>query len=70
MSHTPRKLLGLKEIKIAAGEHANFFIYNLNDSYTFNKDQIRSKSANSAFLNQVLKGKIKGTYSQSSWFEC
>jgi dihydroorotase len=70
MSHTPRKLLGLKEIKIAAGENANFFIYNLNDSYTFDKDQIRSKSANSAFLNQVLKGKIKGTYSQSSWFEC
>ena len=28
MSHTPRRLLGLDEIKISEGEKANFFVYN------------------------------------------
>ena len=69
MSHSPRKLLGLDEIKISEGEKANFFVYNLNETFTFGKEHIRSKSSNSAFLNQSLKGKIKGTYSESTWFE-
>ena len=69
MSHAPRKLLGLDEVKISEGEKANFFVYNLNETFTFGKEHIRSKSSNAAFLNQSLKGKIKGTYSQSTWFE-
>ena len=69
MSHTPRRLLGLDEIKISEGEKANFFVYNLNETFTIEKEHIRSKSSNTAFLNQSLKGKIKGTYSESTWFE-
>ena len=47
----------------------SLFVYNLNETFTFGKEHIRSKSSNAAFLNQSLKGKIKGTYSQSTWFE-
>ncbi|WP_027878928.1 dihydroorotase [Mesoflavibacter zeaxanthinifaciens] len=48
--------------KIEEGEVANITLFNPNEKYVFGKSNILSKSKNSAFLGQELKGKAYGIY--------
>jgi len=48
--------------KIEEGEVANITLFNPNEKYVFGKSNILSKSKNSAFLGQELKGKVYGIY--------
>jgi len=67
LCHAPRRILGVPAVSISEGADAHFFLYNPDASFTFTAKHIRSKSANSAFLDQTLHGKITGTFTASSW---
>lgn len=58
MAVNPRKILGIKEASVAEGETANLVLLNLEDSWTYTKENNLSKSSNSPFLGQELKGKV------------
>ncbi|CAM3856331.1 dihydroorotase family protein [Mucilaginibacter galii] len=54
----PRKILNVSAVVLEEGQPANFVVFNTDDTWTFDKQNNRSKSANSPFLGQNLKGKI------------
>lgn len=47
------------------GEKANLTLFTIDDEYTFGKENIISKSKNSAFLGQKMKGRVVGIYNQN-----
>lgn len=51
---------GVSESTINEGEQADLSLFNPDISYEFNKSHITSRSKNSAFLGQTLKGKTYG----------
>jgi len=56
----PRKILGLPVPKIAVGQKANLTIFDPKQSWTFTRNDIKSKSANSPFIGVKLTGKVFG----------
>jgi len=54
----PRKILNVSAVVLEEGQPGNFVVFNADDTWTFDKQNNRSKSANSPFLGQNLKGKI------------
>ncbi|MET1057421.1 MAG: dihydroorotase [Pedobacter sp.] len=61
----PRKLLNLKVPVIAAGEAANFTLFNLTEKWEYNARNNYSKSRNTPLLNQTLTGKVKLVYNNN-----
>ena len=59
-----KKRFGIENSSIKEGAIANITLFNPNDSWTFNKENILSKSKNSAFIGQEMKGKVYGIYNQ------
>lgn len=57
-----KERFGAKASSIEEGEIANITLFNPNIKYEFSKSYILSKSKNSAFLGQELKGKVYGIY--------
>lgn len=57
-----KALFGIEGNTIAEGSKANLTLFNPVTEYTFTKADILSKSKNSAFLGQKLKGKAYGIY--------
>lgn len=53
----PRKILNLPIPKIEEGEKANLTIFDTQKTWTFESKDIQSKSFNSPFIGQQLKGK-------------
>jgi len=51
---------GIEVSKIEKNQKANVTLFNPENSYTFQLDDIHSKSKNSIFLNHNLKGKVYG----------
>jgi dihydroorotase len=49
---------------IQEGQKANITFFNPNGDWTFTKENILSKSKNSAFLGNAMKGKVYGIYNQ------
>ncbi len=58
----PREILGLPVPTIEEGEKANITLFDLKKEWIFNTDKNCSKSENSPFLNQKLKGKVVGVF--------
>jgi dihydroorotase len=58
MAVNPRKILNIDQPALAQGQAANFVLFNKDLEWTFNKQTNRSKSSNSPFFNQNLKGKV------------
>ncbi|KAF2518678.1 dihydroorotase [Flavobacterium salilacus subsp. salilacus] len=56
-----KKLFGIEDHVIAEGKPASFTLFNPDVKYTFGKQNILSKSKNSAFLGMELQGKAYGT---------
>ncbi|HRG18277.1 MAG TPA: dihydroorotase [Flavobacterium lutivivi] len=50
---------------VSEGEKANLTLFTIDDEYIFGKDNIISKSKNSAFLGQKMKGRVVGIYNQN-----
>jgi dihydroorotase len=54
----PRKILNLDVPTLAEGANANFVVFNTADEWEYNRANNRSKSFNSPFIGQNLKGKV------------
>lgn len=59
-----KAIFGIQNHEIAEGAPASFTLFNPEGNWTFEKTDIKSKSKNSAFLGQKLKGKAYGIYNQ------
>lgn len=63
MSAEPRRILGIPEAKIEKGAHAEFIIADLDREWTVEPEKFASKSRNSVFKGEKLKGKVLMTVS-------
>lgn len=59
-----KTVFGLAETSITEGADASFTLFNPEGEWVFTKQDILSKSKNSAFLKQQLKGKAYGVYNR------
>jgi dihydroorotase len=57
IAYKPREILKLPIPQIAEGEKANLTLFSIDKEWTCTEKNIASKSKNSPFLNQTLKGK-------------
>ena len=57
-----KSIFGIENHSIQEGNLANLTLFSTNDKWVFSKDAISSKSKNSAFLGQKMKGKAIGIY--------
>ena len=55
---------GIDKQTIAEGKKANLSLFNPEGKSIFTKENILSKSKNSAFLGVEIKGKVYGIYNQ------
>lgn len=60
LSLAPRRLLGLPVPELEAGAPADFTIFSPSENWILHADQIRSRSKNTPFTGQTLKGKVLG----------
>ena len=60
-----RTIFGLDNYSINIGQVANISLFETNENCFFTKDNIQSKSKNSAFLGEKMKGKVYGIYNNS-----
>ena len=68
ISSNPRKI-ALKEIlKIEEGEKANITLFDPELEWEFNKKDIKSKSINTPFIGEKLKGKALAIYNNDQFF--
>jgi dihydroorotase len=59
-----KAIFGVAQTGITEGAAASFTLFNPEGTWTFTKKDILSKSKNSAFLGQELKGKAYGIYNR------
>ena len=57
-SAEPRRLMGLPPVVIAPGEPANLLLFDPEAETTFTADFMKSKSRNTPFLSQTLRGRV------------
>jgi len=58
MAINPRKILRLPVPLIETGQPANLVLFDTETSWVFSRENNRSKSSNSPFIDQSLKGKV------------
>ena len=61
-----RTIFKLKSTEIAQGNLANLTLFTTENDWTFTKENILSKSKNSAFLDSKMKGKAIGIYNKGT----
>lgn len=64
MSENPRKILGLEPLSIEKGSIADITIFDPDFEWTVKKEKLHSKSKNSVFKGEKLKGKVLYTISK------
>ena len=69
ISVNPRKILGLKQNSIEVGNTANITLFDPSMKWIFNEDSIKSKSMNSPFIGDKLKGKALAIYNNNQFME-
>lgn len=57
-----KTVFGIEKNSISVGNKASLSLFNPNGKSIFTKEQILSKSKNSAFIGQTLKGNVYGIY--------
>lgn len=60
LSLNPASIIGLRSTPIEVGNTAKMTLFNPDAVFTFTANNIRSKSKNSPFINQNMKGKVAG----------
>jgi dihydroorotase len=65
----PREILGVTVPVIAEGEQANLVVFDTDTEWEYNSKNNRSKSVNSPFIGQNLKGKVLLTYNNQQIFK-
>jgi len=66
----PRKTLNLPKLKIQEGETANITLFNPDLEWEFKVTDIKSKSVNTPFTGEVLKGKALAVYNNGQFKKC
>ncbi|TLV00661.1 dihydroorotase [Dyadobacter luticola] len=68
LTSAPRHILRLSEVELAEGANANLTFFTPDEEWTFEKTY--SKSRNTPFLGQKLKGKVKGVVNngKQEWY--
>jgi len=69
ISVNPRKILGLEQNSIEVGNRANITLFNPKIEWVFNEKSIKSKSMNSPFIGNKLKGKALAIYNNNQFME-
>ena len=69
ISNNPRKILGLKNNSIEEGNYANLTLFNPSNKWEFKENDIVSKSKNSPFIGEELKGKALAIYNNNRFKE-
>jgi dihydroorotase len=64
-----RTLFQLQNHVIEKGAKANFTLFTVDNEWTFGKENILSKSKNSAFIGQNMKGTVIGVYNNEKLVE-
>lgn len=64
MSENPRRILGLEPLSISKGSIADITIFDPDLEWIVEKEKLRSKSKNSVFKGEKLKGKVLYTISK------
>lgn len=59
-----KSLFGIEKQSVSEGQKANITLFNPEGKSIFTKENILSKSKNSAFLGKEIKGKVYGIYNQ------
>ncbi|HMI06307.1 MAG TPA: dihydroorotase [Flavobacterium sp.] len=59
-----KTIFSVENQNVGEGAKANLTLFNPGENWTFTKENILSKSKNSAFLNMKMKGKVYGIYNQ------
>ncbi|UPT70683.1 MAG: dihydroorotase [Flavobacterium sp. JAD_PAG50586_2] len=59
-----KRILNIEGQNIKEKQKAEFTLFTINDNWTFEKQNILSKSKNSAFLGQPMKGKVIGIFNK------
>lgn len=67
MSLAPRKILGIEIPEIKNGEKANLTIFDPTLKWTFRSGDIKSKSANSPFIDEPFTGKAVGVVNNNKY---
>ncbi|MEZ2339393.1 dihydroorotase family protein [Mucilaginibacter sp. RCC_168] len=65
----PREILGVTIPVIAEGERANLVLFDTETEWEYGNKNNRSKSVNSPFFGQQLKGKVQLTYNNKQIFK-
>lgn len=60
-----KSIFTIENDSINIGNKANLTLFSPNESWVFNSNNILSKSKNTAFLNENMKGKVYGVYNNS-----
>ncbi len=60
-----KSVFGIPENSINENQVVNISLFNANEKWIFTKENIKSKSKNSAFLNEKIIGKVYGIYNNS-----
>jgi dihydroorotase len=66
-AYHPRKRLGLDIPEISVGSPANLTLFDPHATWVYKEDDIQSKSKNSPFLNQTLRGKVVAVFNKRQW---
>ena len=70
MAHIFSKVVGGKELKIEVGEKANITLFNPDVEWKVTKQDIKSKSNNTPFIGEQLKGKALAIFNNGQFKEC
>jgi len=66
----PRKILGISEATLIEGNTANITLFNPDLEWKFTKQSIKSKSNNTPFIGEKLKGKALAIFNNGKFKEC
>ena len=67
MTSGPAGVLGLPGGKMEQGEPADLVLIDLNERWTPEKENLRSKSFNSPILGKELTGRVQGVFLEGKW---
>jgi len=70
ISSNPRKILKIKNITIQEGEDANITLFDPHREWEFTANDIKSKSVNTPFIGEKLKGKALAIFNNGQFKEC
>ena len=66
----PRKILGINQATLTEGNTANITLFNPDLEWEFTKGDIKSKSNNTPFVGEKLKGKALAIFNNGKFEEC